>query len=89
MVVVYLFGGALADRMDRRRILLSAQARDRGLRGHLAALAFAGHPPVWAIFILAALLAGFGVAGPAGALVDDRLGLGRVAALGDHLRLRA
>jgi len=60
MVVVYLFGGALADRMDRRRILAAAQLGTAISAGTLAALAFTGHPPVWAIFILAALLAASG-----------------------------
>ena len=60
MIVVSLFGGAIADRIDRRRMLLVAQVGTAVCAGTLAALAFAGHPPVWAIFILAALLAGAG-----------------------------
>ena len=60
MIVVSLFGGAIADRVDRRRILLVAQAGTVACAGTLAVLAFAGHPPVWVIFILAALLAGSG-----------------------------
>jgi MFS family permease len=58
MIVVSLLGGALADRVDRRRMLLAAQAGTVASAGALAALAFAGRPPVWLIFILAALLAG-------------------------------
>jgi MFS family permease len=58
MVLVALFGGALADRIDRRRILLAAQAATLTGAALLAVLAFAGHPPVAAIFVLAALLAG-------------------------------
>ena len=60
MVIVSLFGGALADRLDRRMILIAAQAATLVSAGTLAALAFAGHPPVWAIFLLAALLAAAG-----------------------------
>jgi MFS family permease len=60
MIVVSLFGGAIADRIDRRRVLLVAQAGTAACAGALALLAFAGQPPLWAIFILAALLAGCG-----------------------------
>ena len=60
MVVVYLFGGALADRVDRRRILLLAQVGVAATAGILAAMAFTGRPPVWLVFVLAALLAGSG-----------------------------
>jgi len=60
MVIVSLFGGAIADRMDRRRILIAAQAGTLVSAGTLAALSFAGHPPVWLIFVLAALLAAAG-----------------------------
>ena len=59
-ILVSLFGGALADRVDRRRILLAAQLGTAISATALAALAFAGHPPVWLIFVLAALLAGSG-----------------------------
>lgn len=59
-IVVGLFGGAVADRMDRRRLLLAAQAGIVVSAGLLTLLAFAGHPPVWAIFILAATLAASG-----------------------------
>lgn len=59
-VLVSLFGGALADRLDRRRILFVAQLSTALSASLLAALAFAGHPPVWAVFILAGLLAASG-----------------------------
>jgi hypothetical protein len=59
-ILVSLFGGALADRVDRRRILLVAQIGTFFSAGALAALAFAGRPPVWLIFVLAALLAASG-----------------------------
>lgn len=52
-----LFGGALADRFDRRRLLLGCQL---ALVALAAALAFAaaGPPPVWLVFVLAGLTAG-------------------------------
>jgi hypothetical protein len=59
-VLVSLFGGAIADRVDRRRILLVAQIGTALSASALAALAFAGRPPVWVIFVLAALLAASG-----------------------------
>ena len=59
-VLVSLFGGAIADRVDRRRILLVAQIGTSLSASALAVLAFAGRPPVWLIFVLAALLAASG-----------------------------
>jgi Transmembrane secretion effector len=59
-VLVSLFGGAIADRVDRRRILLIAQIGTSLSASALAILAFAGRPPVWLIFVLAALLAASG-----------------------------
>jgi Transmembrane secretion effector len=59
-VLVSLFGGAIADRVDRRRLLLVAQVGTSLCAGALAALAFAGAPPVWLIFVLAAALAACG-----------------------------
>ena len=60
MIVVSLFGGAIADRMDRRRLLLAAQAATLLTAGALALLAFTGRPPVWLVFILAGALAASG-----------------------------
>ncbi|HUB76052.1 MAG TPA: MFS transporter [Solirubrobacteraceae bacterium] len=56
-IVVGLYGGAIADRMDRSRLLAIAQVALALSAGLLTALAFLGHPPVVAIFVLAALLA--------------------------------
>jgi MFS family permease len=53
-----LYGGALADRFDRRRMLLGCQM---ALVAAAAALCFAavlGTPPVWLLFLLAAAMAG-------------------------------
>lgn len=60
LMTLALVGGALADRHDRRRLLLADQIALVAVAALLAALAFAGSPPVWMLFVLAALLAGFG-----------------------------
>ena len=58
LVVASLFGGALADRFDRRRLLLTCQIALVAIAGALALAAFAGTPPVWILFVLAGALAG-------------------------------
>ncbi|HEX3872905.1 MAG TPA: MFS transporter, partial [Solirubrobacteraceae bacterium] len=58
MVVVSLLGGAIADRIDRRLLLLAAQVDTILAAGALALITFAGHPPVILVFVLAGLLAG-------------------------------
>jgi MFS family permease len=55
-----LFGGALADRYDRRRLLLGYQLLLVAVAGALAAASFLGTPPVWLLYILAGALAGAG-----------------------------
>jgi MFS family permease len=60
LMAMALLGGALADRHDRRRLLLADQAGLVLGAGTLAALAFAGSPPVLALYALGALMAGFG-----------------------------
>jgi MFS family permease len=60
LVSMALLGGALADRYDRRRLLLADQVALVAIAGALAALAFAGSPPVGALYALGGLLAGFG-----------------------------
>ncbi len=60
LVAMSLYGGALADRMDRRRLLLVDQLGLVLVSGGLAAGAFAGHPPLLALYVLAGLMAGFG-----------------------------
>ncbi len=60
LIVMALLGGALADRHDRRRLLLFDQIGLVLVSSVLALLAFLGSPPVWALFVLAGLLAGFG-----------------------------
>jgi hypothetical protein len=58
MIVVSLFGGALADRLDRRRLLAAAQLAVIAIDGALAAAALSGRPPVWLVLALGGLLAG-------------------------------
>lgn len=50
------FGGALADRTDRRRILVATQAAAMLLAGTLAWLTLTGRVEVWQILVLAAVL---------------------------------
>jgi MFS family permease len=54
-----LYGGALADRMDRRRLLLVDQLALVAISAALCAGAFAGNPPLAQLYVLAGLLAGF------------------------------
>ncbi len=58
LVTASLFGGALADRLDRRRLLLAYQLALVGVAGGLAAASFLGTPPLWLLYVLAGALAG-------------------------------
>lgn len=49
-------GGAVADRLDRRRLLVATQAASSVLALGLAALTLSGQVAVWHVFALAALL---------------------------------
>jgi MFS family permease len=60
LVAMALLGGALADRHDRRRLLLLDQVALVATAAALAALTFAGDPPVPLLYVLGALTAGFG-----------------------------
>jgi MFS family permease len=59
LIALSLLGGALADRYDRRRVLLVAQVGVLVGAGGLALAAFLGHPAVIWLYLLAAVLAGF------------------------------
>jgi MFS family permease len=59
LIAMSLFGGALADRMDRRRLLLLVQIGVASCVGGLAAVTFAGHAALWTLYVLGGLLAGF------------------------------
>ena len=60
VMAMALLGGAVADRFDRRRLLLLDQGAIVLVASALAACTFAGWTPVWVLFVLAGLLAGFG-----------------------------
>ena len=60
LVGMALLGGALADRLDRRRLLLIDQIALVLIAAALCVAALAGEPPVWLLYLLGALLAGFG-----------------------------
>ncbi|WP_457184491.1 MFS transporter [Nocardioides sp. P5_E3] len=57
LVVFGLYGGALADHVDRRRLLVGTGVAQVVLMGAFAANAFSAHPRVWLIFVIAALYA--------------------------------
>lgn len=58
LVTASLFGGALADRYDRRKLLLLYQLLLVALAGALAAASFLGTPSLWLLYVLAGALAG-------------------------------
>ncbi|HWH21310.1 MAG TPA: MFS transporter [Solirubrobacterales bacterium] len=58
LIVASLFGGALADRIDRRWLLLLCQLALVAIAAALAVAAALGPPPVWILFVLAAAMAG-------------------------------
>jgi len=57
VVVFGLYGGALADHVDRRRLLVLTGAAQVVLTALLAVNAFAGAPRVWVIYVVGGLLA--------------------------------
>jgi hypothetical protein len=80
IVIGSLLGGAIADRIERRRLMFAAQAAIAVSAAALAAITFAEEPPVLLIYGFAALLA-------AGATVDNVTRSAVVPALaGDRLR---
>ena len=60
LVTMALVGGALADRFDRRKLLLADQVGLVVVAAALCAAALAGHPPVGVLYVLAGLTTGFG-----------------------------
>lgn len=58
LIIASLFGGALADRFDRRFMLLVCQIALVAIAAALAVAAATGPPPVWILFVLAAAMAG-------------------------------
>src|SRR3954467_2042881 len=55
LIALSLFGGALADRFDRRRLLLAAQVALGLVASGVAAAALLGTPPLWLLYVLAGL----------------------------------
>src|ERR1700712_3590340 len=60
LMTMALLGGALADRHDRRRLLLLDQIGLVLCAAALAVLTFAGSPPLVLLYLLGAATAGFG-----------------------------
>ena len=60
LVTSALLGGALADRMDRRRLLLLVQVALILAASGLAGATLLGSPPVWLLYVLGGGLAGAG-----------------------------
>lgn len=58
LVVCGLYGGALADWLDRRRMILACEAGMGVLAACLLANSLLPHPMVWPLYVLAGLLAG-------------------------------
>jgi len=54
LVVFGLYGGALADHVDRRRLLIVTGVAQAAFTAVLAVNAFAGHPQVWVLFVVSA-----------------------------------
>jgi MFS family permease len=54
-VLFMVGGGVAADRLGRRRVMLTTDASRMAVQAVLAALLFTGSPPVWAFVLLAAL----------------------------------
>jgi MFS family permease len=59
LVAMSLLGGVAADRFDRRTLLLLIQIGLVIAPAALAAITFAGSPPIWALYVLGGALAGF------------------------------
>lgn len=62
-LTVGLFGGALADVFDRRRLVLLTGSCQAAMSGLLALQALAGLHAVWPLYVLVALQAGLGAIG--------------------------
>jgi MFS family permease len=59
LVAMSLLGGAIADRFDRRMLLLLVQIGLVLAPAGLAAITFAEDPPLWGLYVLGGALAGF------------------------------
>lgn len=59
MLACSLYGGALADALDRRRVVLGSEAGMLACVGGLTANALAPSPRLWLVYLLAGMLAAF------------------------------
>jgi MFS family permease len=59
LIAMALLGGAIADRVDRRKLLALDQIGVFAVAGALAVVALIGHPSVITLYVLGGLLAGF------------------------------
>ena len=59
LIAMSLLGGAVADRFDRRTLLLLVQIGLIAAPAGLAAITYAGSPPLWGLYVLGGALAGF------------------------------
>jgi MFS family permease len=77
LMTMALLGGALADRHDRRRMLLVIQVALILGASALAALAFAGSPPIALLYVLGGAMAGFGAVQnvTAGSIIPNLVGV--------------
>ena len=82
LVFVSLVGGTLADRLDRRRLLLASQVAMLSTSAALALGAVHGSPPVAVLFLLAGVAAG-------GSAIDRPSRAAILPNLVDHTRLRS
>ncbi len=79
-VAAALFAGTLADRYDRRKLLMLAQALLLCTSTTLAILAFTGPPPVAVLYVIAAVAAAFSALDrpTRSAMVPNMVGIGRL-----------
>ena len=82
MIALLLFGGALADRLGRRRVMVGADLLRGAAQGTLAAALATGRPGLW-LFVAAAFAVGAGNAFFSPALSGLPVQLVRPARLGD------
>jgi MFS family permease len=74
MLVVPLVGGAIADALDRRRVMIVSELALGSVAGLLLLNALLPHPHVWPLFVLEALgTAAWGFARPAMSAITPRL----------------
>ncbi|GHJ41197.1 enterobactin transporter EntS [Streptomyces sp. TS71-3] len=91
LLVGLVLGGVLADRADRRRVVLTTRAVTAVVIAGLALNAASPHPHVWFVFVAAVLAGGIsGLGGPAlMAATPALVGPGQLAAAGALVTLTA